>query len=111
MDTYRADAKDLAKQIPITELKMSGVDRRTVTLESTLKIVAARRQEARIANAEQPGSIRIVEIEVELQSPLPSGQRMRIPLAAILGLLLGIVLVLLVHYLQNLQPALDKSAT
>ena len=111
MDTYRADAKSLAKQIAETKLKMSGIDRQIVPLESTLGVVSARLQEARIANADQPVSIRIVETAVQPQSPLPAGRGMSIPLAAILGLSLGIVLALFVHYLQNPQPVPEKSTT
>ena len=111
MDTYRVDAKGLAKQIAETKLKMSGIDRQIVPLESTLGVVSARLQEARIANADQPISIRIVETAVQPQSPLPAGQGMSIPLAAILGLSLGIVLALFVHYLQNPQPVPEKSTT
>ena len=110
VDIDRADVNDRSKRIASTELRMVEFDRQNVALESTFKVLAARLQEARIATAEQPASIRIVEVAVEPQAPLPSGQRFRLPIAALLGLFLGIMLALFVHYLQNPQPVLEKSA-
>ena len=98
MRARRDEYQKLVKRMASVELRISEFDRQNLALESTFHVLAARLQEARIANAEQAGSIRVVESAVEAQVPLPSGKRLTLPLAAVLGLFLGVGVAMFVHY-------------
>ena len=111
MRARRDEYQKLVKRMASVELRISEFDRQNLALESTFHVLAARLQEARIANAEQAGSIRVVESAVEAQVPLPSGKRLTLPLAAVLGLFLGVGVAMFVHYLQGPQPAREGPPT
>ena len=111
MRARRDEYQKLVKRMASVELRISEFDRQNLALESTFHVLAARLQEARIANAEQAGSIRVVESALEAQVPLPSGKRLTLPLAAVLGLFLGVGVAMFVHYLQGPQPAREGPPT
>ena len=104
MRARRDEYQKLVKRMASVELRISEFDRQNLALESTFHVLAARLQEARIANAEQAGSIRVVESAVEAQVPLPSGKRLTLPLAAVLGLFLGVGVAMFVHALPPGPP-------
>lgn len=105
VDTYRADVKALSKLIATANVGIPEFDRQRSALENNFASIATSLQEARIANAEQAGSIRVVESAVEPQVPVPSGRRQNLVLAAVLGLALGAGLAMFVHYMRSPQAS------
>jgi uncharacterized protein involved in exopolysaccharide biosynthesis len=102
VDSYRVDVSARSKGVASAENQVLEFDRGASTLETTLGTLSPRLQEARIAKEEQAGSIRVVEAAVEPQVPVPGASRRNLVfLAPVLGLFLGVVLVFLVHYLQD----------
>jgi capsular polysaccharide biosynthesis protein len=101
VDAYRANVSALSKRTVFAALQVTTFDRQHSELESPLKVLSPRLQEARIAKEEQAGSIRVVEAAVEPQVPVLGDPRRSLRfLAPVLGLFLGVALVFLVRYLQ-----------
>jgi uncharacterized protein involved in exopolysaccharide biosynthesis len=110
VNAYQADVNGLRKRIAAAELRTREFDRENAALETTFNVLAERLQGARIAKGEQAASIRVVEAAVEPQVPVGVGGRRNVLLlSAVLGLLLGVVLVFLVHYLQGPEPPRRES--
>ena len=104
VDAYRTDVEALATHISSVELRIAQFDRQIQTSLSTFLGLAARLQEARIAEAERAGYIRVVASAVEPQVPIGSDRRQNILLLSVpLGLVLGVGLAMFVDYLQGPQ--------
>ena len=72
-------------------------------MSKNLDGLAEIRQRAQIAKEEQAGSIRIVQSAVEPRVPVGPNRLRNVFLAAIFGLMLGVLIVSIGHYLQRSQ--------
>ena len=98
---FKATIKDLSEKITQVEVVESTFDTEIAALTKNLEVLATNLQEARLAKEEQAGSIRVVESAIVPRVPIgPNRQQFVLPAAAI-GLLVGVVVALLVHYVQR----------
>ena len=98
---FKATINDLSEKITQVEVVESAFDTEITALTKNLEVLATNLQEARLAKEEQAGSIRVVESAIVPRIPVgPNRQQFVLPSAAV-GLLVGIVVALLVHYVQR----------
>lgn len=98
---YRSDHQALSTRVTDAELKLGQLDRQIGSLTTVQSQLAPLLQEARIAKAEQAGSIRVVEAAIEPQARVAPNRRQSVLVAGVLGLVLGVVAAFGVHYLQT----------
>ncbi|MBI4200985.1 MAG: hypothetical protein HY531_01695, partial [Chloroflexi bacterium] len=97
----RKSVQELSRRVAEIQADESTIDREIAVLASNLDLLAKTLQEARLAKEEETSSIRIVESAVVPRVPVGPNRRQYIVPAAAIGLLTGIVVALLVHYVQT----------
>ena len=108
---FKATIKDLSEKITQVEVVESAFDTEIAALTKNLEVLATNLQEARLANEEQAGSIRVVESAIVPRVPVgPNRQQFILPAVAV-GLLVGVVVALLVHYVQRGGLRVERSGT
>lgn len=84
------------------QTNLSRFDQDISILTNNFNGLSKNLQEVQIIEGGQPESIQVVEPAVEPQEPLPKrGRRQILLVGAALGLILGVALAFLIHYLQN----------
>ncbi len=112
----RTSINDLSSQVLTIEVVESTFDREIAVFTVNSQTLAVKLQEARLAKEEQGGTIRVVESPIVPQVPDgPRRSQVFLPVGAI-GLIVGIVVALMVHYLQKgtlraAQPAPSRTET
>ncbi len=97
----RKSINNLSEQVLKVEVAESSFDRDLAALTTNSQTLATKLQEARLAKEEQAGTIRVVESPIVPQVPVgPRRSQIFLPVGAI-GLLVGIVMALMVHYIQR----------
>ncbi|MFC1935428.1 hypothetical protein ACFLX9_01495 [Chloroflexota bacterium] len=111
VDTYSADVEALSIRIASIELQTIQLDRQIQTPESSLRELASQLQEARLAKDEQASSILVVESAVVPRVSIGSSRQRVVLPAGAMGLFVGIIAALLVHYVQvgSLEPRRGKA--
>lgn len=113
--TLKAELADLDQRVIQLKAKISGLDDEISTTQSSLSIidreltvftndftsVASRLQIAKLAKAEQAGSIRIVEEALISDVPVGPGKLRVLAFAGIAGLLVGTFLAFLADYVRT----------
>lgn len=90
------------KQTELIEVEntLARMDREIQVLTNSYQSLAAKLQEARIAQAETSEPIRVVETPVVPNRPIGPNKKMNVVVAGVLGLFLGILLAFFIHYIQ-----------
>ena len=97
----RATINDLSVEVLKIEAAEATFDNEISVLTNNLRTLAAKLQEARLAKEEQGGTIQIVESPIVPQVAVgPRRSQIFLP-TGVIGLGVGTVLALLVHYVQN----------
>ncbi|MFH1140135.1 MAG: GNVR domain-containing protein, partial [Chloroflexota bacterium] len=97
----RKTINTISAQVLEIEVAESTFDSEIAVLTTNFQTLAAKLQEARLAKEEQGGAIRVVESPIVPQVAVgPGRSRIFLPAGAI-GLLVGIVMALMVHYIQK----------
>ena len=94
-----------AKQRELTEAQatLDDLDRRIGILESALVKLAASLQDARLALAETPEPIRVIDEPLVPRYPIAPRKAMNIAIAGFLGLMIGTLLAFFVDYLARVR--------
>ncbi|MEE8442262.1 MAG: GNVR domain-containing protein, partial [Dehalococcoidia bacterium] len=109
-EEFRATIKELSEKITEVEVVESTFDTEIASLTSNFKVLAGSLQEARLAKEEQSSSIRVVESAIVPRVPVgPNRQQFILP-AAVSGLVIGVFIALLVHYVQTGSLRVDGSS-
>lgn len=103
VSTYHGEWENVARRISLVDYQLRLLDRQTGVLQTISSALASRLQEARIAKAEESGSIRMVESAVEPQVPVGPNRRLNVMIGGVLGLLLGVIMAFVVNTLQSPQ--------
>ncbi|MBC7318986.1 hypothetical protein H5T57_07065, partial [Candidatus Bipolaricaulota bacterium] len=92
-----------AKQAKLLEIKTKReqLELEIAVLKDSYNRVAKSLQEAKIARAETPEPIRIVEQPVLPTIPVGPSRKLAVAVAGVLGLFVGVLLAFVVHYFRE----------
>jgi len=91
------------QQVDIAETRLAEIDRRIDLVESEHAYLASKLQEAKIALAESPDPIQIIDEPLVPESPIAPKKATNIAVAGFLGLMVGTLLAFFVDYLARVQ--------
>ena len=95
------------QQIDTAEADLSEINRRINLIESEHAHLATKLQEARIALAENPDPIRIIDEPLAPLTPIAPRNTLNIAIAGFLGLMVGTLLAFFVDYLARIREQED----
>ena len=101
IQVLRASINHLSTEVFEIEVAESTFSREIAFLNENLEVLAAKLQEARLAKEEQGGTITVVESPILPQVPYEAPRRQVFFLTGAMGLVVGITMALLVHYIQR----------
>ncbi len=96
----KSEIDEKESKVSEVELVLTRLDREISTLEQTYGFLSQRLQEARIAKAEQLGSIRVVERPIVPQMPSGPSKMVNIMIAGVLGLFVGVFAAFFKNYME-----------
>lgn len=99
------------QQIDVAEATLSELDRRIGLLESSHAMLARKLQEAKIALAETPEPIRLIDEPLVPRRPIAPRKTVNVAIAGFLGLMLGTLFAFLVDYLARVREQEVTSGT
>jgi len=97
------------QRIDHAEASLQEIDRRIGLLESNYAYLSNKLQEARIALAESPDPIRVIDEPLIPTSPIAPKNTKNVAIAAFLGLIVGTLLAFFVDYLARVRER-EKAA-
>jgi polysaccharide biosynthesis transport protein len=99
--TQRANLQARLAQLPVKQQQLTPLVRQREEAAQTLKLLQSKYEEARIAEAQQVGNIRIIEAAQTPTSPSSPKRSVVLVLAAAFGTMLATAVVLLLEILDN----------
>ena len=103
------DLADKRQQIDTAEASLQEMDRRIGLLESSYAYLSEKLQEARIALAESPDPIRVIDEPLIPTLPIAPKNMKNIAIAGFLGLIVGTLFAFFVDYLARVRER-EKAA-
>lgn len=102
----QSEVDDLSRQIATIELELARFDRELGFMETNARRLARDLHEEAAPENVQEQFIQVLESPVEPQRPIaPQGRRQTLLIASVLGIALGVLVALAVHYLR--EPAAE----
>jgi len=98
-----AELSSKEQEITSAEAALSELDRRISLLESSLGELSGKLLNARIAKAETPDPIRVIDEPLAPKAAIARNKKMNIAVAGILGLMVGVLLAFFYDYIARMQ--------
>ncbi|MCI2425213.1 hypothetical protein LM599_04285 [Candidatus Acetothermia bacterium] len=98
-----AQIAELSAQLAKVDLTIAMLDRDIATLQEMHHGLAQSLLNARIARAEEPEPITVVEAAIVPQVPIGPRRMLNVAIAGILGLMIGVFVAFAAHYLKDNQ--------
>lgn len=101
VQTERTQLQNRLTQLPIKQQPLAALTRRREEATTSLKLLQSKLEEARIAEAQLLGNIRIIEQAQQPSSPAAPNPKVVLVLATVFGTILGVGVVLLLEVMDN----------
>ena len=101
--TIGEELAEKQQRIDVAEATLAELDRKIALLESAHANLSQKLQEAKIALAEIPDPIRVIDEPLAPTSPIAPSKKSNIAVAGFLGLLVGTLLAFFVDYLTRVR--------
>jgi len=98
-----AELSSKEQEITSAEAALSELDRQISLLKSSLAELSGKLLNARIAKAETPDPIRVIDEPLAPKAPISPNKKMNIAVAGILSLMVGVLLAFFYDYIARMQ--------